>query len=163
METTLSKIEEIVGSKIDIYCYEGDYSITIKNGMVDVACFSLCELPGCCGICVSYHAEVFPNFSKKGLGKLTNLLRQQIAYYGGYSVLLCTDVVSNTPQQKILTNNGWTKNLEFTNRRTNNNVALHTIKLDEKLNDGVAADIITSNSIIYKHVRLHGNLFGDKS
>ena len=83
-------------------------------------------MPGCCGIVVSSGAYVTPCFRGKGLGKLLCEMRSHIAYECKYSLMLCTDVSTNIPQQKILESCGWTKQLEFRNKKTMNNVCLHT-------------------------------------
>lgn len=104
----------------------------ISNKGSGVALFDLICMPGCCGILVSCKSEVFPQYRNKGLGKLLNNMRYQIAQEWGYSVLLCTDVESNQPQQKILSQNGWTHLMSFKNARTANKVSMHEKIIDLK-------------------------------
>lgn len=101
----------------------------LKLKGIEVSRFNLTQLHGCCGICLSYHAQVSKEFRGKGLGTLLNKMRQQIAVNLGYSVILCTDVADNKPQSKILMNNAWKKLLTFKNRRTEHMVNISAKKL----------------------------------
>lgn len=85
-----------------------------------IASFTLVQLNGCCGICVSTGALVDTNFQGKGLGTLLNNFRQEIAKCQGYTVLLCTDQDKNERQRAILKKNGWKDVYKFTNKRTGN-------------------------------------------
>ena len=93
----------------------------------EIARFSLIQLPGCCGVVVSTGASVSEKYRKLGIGKLLCEMRSHIAFRWNYSLMHCTDVTTNKPQQAILKDLGWKKNLEFVNCRTKNTVALHTI------------------------------------
>lgn len=106
---------------------EGEYLVKIANWTA--AGFTLVCMPGCCGVVISTNCYVNPNWREHGLGTLLNNMRKQMAYEMGYTLLLCTDVTKNIPQQKILNTNGWTKLLEFNNRRTGNTVSLDMIIL----------------------------------
>ncbi len=103
---------------------EGTYNsyriVDDKNNTI--TSFKLGQLHGCCGVCVSFNADVNEKFRKKGVNKLGNKLRQEIARVCGYAVLLCTDVEGNVPQQKTLEKEGWQKLFAFVNNRTNNKV-----------------------------------------
>ena len=92
--------------------------------------FSLTQFPGCCGIMVSYHAKVYKQFQKAGLGTLLNQLRMHIARYEGYTYLMATDIINNEPQRKVLAKNGWEDILKFTNHRTGHPLALSIIELN---------------------------------
>ncbi len=96
----------------------------------EIGFWDMITMPGCCGILISMNAIVMPKFRNKKIGKLLNQFRIDYAKEMGYGVLLCTDVSSNSIQQKILTNNGWEELLEFQNPRTKNKVKIHAIKLD---------------------------------
>lgn len=87
-----------------------------------ITSFKLGQLHGCCGVCVSFNTDVSEKFRKKGINKIGNKLRQEIARVCGYTVLLCTDVESNVPQRKTLETEGWQKLFTFVNSRTNNQV-----------------------------------------
>jgi hypothetical protein len=110
---------------------EGTYLLWI--GQECAAGFSLVAMPGCCGIVISTGAYVYSQYRQRGLGTLLNNLRKQMAWDMGYSLLLCTDVITNIPQQKILSD--WTPLGNFTNRRTGNVIAMHEWRLE---NTGVA-------------------------
>jgi len=127
--TYLDQAEALLGKKVNLVCVNGNYSLQDSSNRV--AYFCLAEFPGCCGMAVSFCASVNSSYRNKGLGRLLNLLRQQIAYDNRFTVMVCTDVVTNEPQQKILTGNGWEKILEFKNRKTNNQVAMHKIDLKD--------------------------------
>ena len=42
---------------------------------------------------------------------------------------MCTDIVTNEPQQKILKKNGWNQICQFKNAKTGNDVAMHYVVL----------------------------------
>lgn len=115
---------------IDSYTPKSEQGVfVICAGPDEIAEFTLISFPGCCGIVVSAHAYVLDKYRQLGIGSLLNKLRQQIAKEWGYSILMCTDVENNVPQQKILANNGWDKLKTFVNKRTGNKVCIHTIAL----------------------------------
>lgn len=86
--------------------------------------FYLTELPGCCGVCVSYHAYVEQDFRNKGLGTLFNEFRKEIATALGYTILLCTSTEKNKEQKNILEKNEWETIYQFENKKTVNIVNL---------------------------------------
>lgn len=105
------------------------YHFVIKCNGDYVANFSLVAMPGCCGIVVSTGAGVMPRYREKGVGTLLNQFRIELAQAAGYGAMICTDVVQNRPQQRILLNNGWEEVFTFTNPRTDNIVAIHAINV----------------------------------
>jgi hypothetical protein len=109
------------------------FNLSIRDTQL-IARFSLAQLHGCCGICVSYHSIVYPPFRNIGIGSILNKMRFEIAKSVGYGILMCTDVVANIPQRKILENNGWEEVHMFTNPRTDNRVSIHVINLDNPSN-----------------------------
>lgn len=94
-----------------------------------IAHFYLVEMPGCCGMVISTNAAVYKGYRKKGIGTVLNRFRMDIAKALGYSCMLCTDVLSNEPQQKILKTNGWKLIHNFTNRKTKNKIGIHIVDL----------------------------------
>jgi len=108
---------------------EGKWVVTI--GTTPAATFTLVCMPGCCGIAISTACTVATPFRGKGLGTLLNRMRMQMAYELGYSVMLCTDVMNNTPQQLILRKNKWMRLLQFDNRRTYNSISLDWVPLSD--------------------------------
>ena len=98
-------------------------------GTYTIATWELYQMKNCCGICVSTAATVREDFKKKGLGKLLNQVRIDYAKIMGYGLLLCTDVLKNKPQQKILDANGWEMVYSFKNPRTKNDVGIHVVPL----------------------------------
>lgn len=96
---------------------EGDF-----RGDKNIALFKLYEMPHCCGIVVSCNAEVGKLYRRKGIGRLMNSFRLEIAKQLGYSLILCTDLLKNEPQRKILEKQGWKDIHRFNNSRTKNDL-----------------------------------------
>lgn len=94
-----------------------------------IAQFSVSYFPGCCGIAISHFSWIREDRRNAGLGTVLNNIRIREAKRWGFTVLMCTDIENNTPQQKILTKNNWQKLMTFTNLNTGNNVAIHAIDL----------------------------------
>lgn len=94
-----------------------------------VAGFSLLQLPGCCGVALSTGAHVACSYQRKGLGYILNELRKDLSREAGYTVLMCTDVMHNEAQRKILQHNGWKDVFDFVNKRTGNKVAISVVEL----------------------------------
>jgi len=90
-----------------------------------VARFYMQVFPACCGACISYGAAVYAPYLNKGLGKLLNKMRIQLAHDCRRKLIICTDVEKNTHQQKILKANGWQKATSWLNPRSHNDVGLH--------------------------------------
>lgn len=133
-KTYIQRIRAICGNKISLkqipkseYCSPGQFSL-YKNEKY-IANFYLQQLPGCCGVCISHSNYISPHYRNKGLGRLLNRMRQQIAWDSGYTIMLCTDRKANVPQQKILKKTGWEEVSAFKNRRTQNDVGVHVKKL----------------------------------
>lgn len=94
-----------------------------------ISSFSLQQLPGCCGICVSFHNNIDPKFRGNGLNVILNNFRIELARYLGYTILMCTDVHNNIPQKKTLIKNGWQDIFRFRNKRTDNLVDISIVQL----------------------------------
>jgi hypothetical protein len=94
-----------------------------------IATFSMTELPGCCGVCVSHYSHIIEQFRGKGLGTLLCGIRKDIAKTMNYSCLLCTDVDDNLPQQRILDKHGWKKIHNFKNIKTGSTVNINVVNL----------------------------------
>lgn len=86
--------------------------------------FCLQQLPGCCGICLSFNSFVIKAVRGKGVATRLNQLRYDFAKHLGYGSLMCTDVETNLPQKKLLKKNGWKDVHTFDNPRTGNQVAI---------------------------------------
>jgi hypothetical protein len=108
---------------------EGRWVVTA--GHLPIANFSLVGMPGCCGMVVSTGSMIIPNYRGRGLGHILSQMRVQMAWNFRYTVMFCTDVLSNTPQQKILRAGGWNRIWTFRNRRTTNDVSLDVITLKD--------------------------------
>ena len=89
-----------------------------------ITAFVLTPMPGCCAFVVSHSAYVSTYYRNKGVQTEANLFRQACAKAGGFPFMLCTDVDTNTPQQRVLVKNGWQHLTSVFNTRTNRNVFL---------------------------------------
>lgn len=150
--TYKDEIEAIVGASVKIHYQriESFMSKTQEEGHWAIICptaepmekrliatFSLVCMPGCCGIAIATGAKVYGDYQRRGLGTLLNKMRQAMAYRLGYSVLMCTDRVANTPQQAILQKNKWTRVWAFINYRTTNEVSVDMIDLGPNNSDAL--------------------------
>lgn len=97
------------------------------DGRGCAAAGSLSMLPGCCGAAISHNA--FSYTRNRGYGTLMHNLRKAIAKESGFTIMLCTDKITNEPQRKFIAKSGFADLTTFTNRRTNNVVALSSIVL----------------------------------
>jgi hypothetical protein len=95
------------------------------------ASFSMRELPGCCGICVSYHVSVsmgdsyrdrYPNFTHRGLGTLLLKIRMAIAKKAGYTYLQATLISEMPIEEKILRKAEFQEVAKFVSKRTSNTI-----------------------------------------
>lgn len=93
-----------------------------NNYKTQVVTFSLKELPGCCGVLVSYHTQVSHQFQGKGINSFLQEIKEQIARDNNYSCLMATVTSENKAQIHILEKFGWEKVSEFKNCRTSNTV-----------------------------------------
>jgi GNAT superfamily N-acetyltransferase len=101
--------------------------LTLNLNDQEVARGLIQQMPGCCGLCISTAASVHPSYRGKGIGTLMNEFRIDVARYADYGAMICTDVLHNDAQQKILTKNGWSNIFEFDNPRTGNAIGIHII------------------------------------
>lgn len=98
--------------EIDPHEFESDfyYEHTLFRVLVDneeVTRFRLGQFPGCSHILVSSGVVVNHPYRGKGINKLTNKLRQQIAKNASYKVLMCTVNADNEAELKTLRSNRW--------------------------------------------------------
>lgn len=103
------------------------------NMIHSIASFSLIAMPGCCGVVISTGCRTLHKLQGCGIGQFLHQLRLKIAKDWGYSILMCTDVDSNTKQKHILKKHGWNQIQQFTNKRTSNLINVHTINLNGNL------------------------------
>ena len=94
-----------------------------------IATFSLQELPGCCGVLVSYWSEVVSQWQKKGVGTSLLTIRMATARAMKYGLLLATVDQSNKVECKLLLDQGWNKLREFRNPRTGNIIEVYSTNL----------------------------------
>jgi|SRR5579871_1207961 len=89
-----------------------------------IAQFTIQQMLGCCGVCISTAARVYAPYTKRGLGTLLNEMRLGMAKRLGYGVMMCTDVSTSLGTKKILAANGWTTVWQFRNPRTGRTVIM---------------------------------------
>lgn len=106
----------------------GQFDVYGKN-KAPISQFSLRELPNCCGVIVSSGVYVNYPYRGRGAGTLLHQLRIEIAKALEYSTMLCSDVLHNTVQRKILRKNGWKDVYQFRNIRSGNEVVLSVLNL----------------------------------
>ncbi len=94
-----------------------------------VANFFLQYLPGCCGICLSYHAATVPLFQRKGVGFLSRKFRENIAHAQGFSMLLSTATATNAAQNSIMKKSTAKPVYSFINNRSRNEVVISAYPL----------------------------------
>jgi len=112
------------GLNIVAKCVLGDMNCTVAEGKI-------VEMPGCCGLVVSTGAWVSYDERNYGVGTIMSDLRSEIAKCMGYTAMICTDVDTNAPQQKVLGTLGWDRVSGFVNRRTDNPLSIHVKYLYE--------------------------------
>lgn len=116
-----------------------DHVPTPDNGYWNgvVSNFYMQYLPGCCGVCLSYHAAIQRKFFGKKLGTLTRRLREDIALAQGFTTLLSTAQAHNTPQTKIMKGSKRTIPIySFRNARSGNEVIISACDLLKNSNSG---------------------------
>jgi len=116
LSLTISKLDHISGASVVLY-----HKPTGKK----IAWGHLMMMPGCCGLVVSTGSYVNPDYRNKGVGTIMHKIRKDIAGEAGFSCMICTDVMNNKPQQKILKNAKWKFVHKFLNRNTGNTVGIH--------------------------------------
>ena len=95
-----------------------------------IAHFNLMQMPACCGICVLTGSAVSYHYQNKGIATLLGQMQRDVAFWNGFTVLLCTGVATNTAQKKVLSRNGWFDLWRFQNKRTDNHVDISVVDLD---------------------------------
>lgn len=98
----------------------------VRNAAKDelIASWGLYEFPSCCAFCVSTQALVVEKFRKRGINKLSNEFRQELARAEGYSALVCTDDIANIAERRTLQANGFLDVYQILNKRTDHYVAI---------------------------------------
>lgn len=156
IEKYKKQISEILDLKVDFQIYDkykkinrslNEYDVIYVKGtgeglrvnVIDtdkkeffnvIANFFLVEMPGCCGVCISYNSAVLFPYRQKGIGTILHKMRIEIAKKLDFTVMMCTDREANSPQKKILQDNGWKSIDQFKNKRTNNLVNISVLHLD---------------------------------
>lgn len=135
----LLRLRELIGEHVELTMGDGgtyisslrdaiDFYVCTKGG-AEVTTFCLRQLPGCCAFVVSYHVSVSSQFRNKGVGKLMNAFRLDIARFLRYTAMLCTDKLDNGPQRSILHKNGFVDIYTCINKKTDNHIAISLITL----------------------------------
>jgi hypothetical protein len=107
----------------------GYFSIINKADNTIVTKFILEQFKGCNGVVISRKVSISNEYRGNGYGNIFCRLRENIAKSLNYSVIMCTVVYGNIPQEKIMAKNEWQKLIQFLNLKTNNNVSIYYKKL----------------------------------
>ena len=100
--------------------------------------FHLAGFPGCCGILISHSAYTFAQ-KRQGLHSYMSPVKQELAAYLGYSVLLATDIADNRGTATVMQRDGWETIRTFNNlRRTRNDVNIYAVDVTDY--DSAAGD-----------------------
>src|SRR5690348_7439756 len=75
--------------------------------------FSMEQLPGCCGVAVSYHSQIETQFRRRGIGRLFLSIREDAAKRSNYTVVLATVRVDNEAESQLLATSGYQRSLPF--------------------------------------------------
>src|SRR5206468_2279986 len=92
--------------------------------------FQMQQLPGCCGVIVSFHQFICEALRNKGLGKRLQALKEAIARKLKFGLMLCTVTADNEAQVKVLTATGWKEIDNFINPHTQHKVLLFSKHID---------------------------------
>lgn len=103
---------------------------TVTNTKIIISNFTLVQMIGCCGICVSTGVYVHNQYQNKGINTILNNFRINVAKELGYGILLCTDVSYNIAEIKTLDKNGWKHIYNFKNPRTSNKINISIKELN---------------------------------
>ncbi len=140
-------VSELIGEKVYITTpkrnqYPWDRETWNRSGIVlstdptkesfstIVAKFSLKELPGCCGVLVSFHTHVTERYRGKGINTFLQSIKEDIAGSNGYTLLMATvNIVDNPAEVHVLEKSGWARVDDFTNSRTGNHIGVFTKKI----------------------------------
>jgi GNAT superfamily N-acetyltransferase len=116
------------GDRIFVHSPVDDH-YEVRNLEGPVAVFDMTELPGCCGVIVSYHSQVREEHRKKGMGQFLLEARMSAARNKGYGLMMATVEHNNTVERKLLESNGWISKGEFRNPKTGHVIATYQVNL----------------------------------
>lgn len=103
-----------------------DFAMTSSFASVYVS-----EMPGCCGILIHHGMEVLSRYRGRGIGTILHRFLCDMAIAHNYTVLMCTDISTNAPQDRLLRKCGWNVVLGFTNIKSGNQVKVYANNLRE--------------------------------
>lgn len=86
----------------------------------EIAKINLCQLPGCCGVCMLYHMYV--HTQRKGIGTLLLQCQMEAAKTAGYTWMQCTTIKGMESMEKMLNRAGFEVMTTFTSQRTRNDI-----------------------------------------
>jgi len=100
------------------------FSITDETTGYTICDFFLSTFPGCCGIMISHNTYVDPIYRKKGISKILQTLKEEIAIETGFSLLLAVDL-ENSISKDFLPKFKWYEiGKRFKNKRSGNELLL---------------------------------------
>lgn len=143
-EEIVKKISELIeeevyisSPKIGEYPTNDTHTIIVSTKIPrkwdsEVVRFSLQQMPGCCGVLISYHTQVYSSYQGKGINTFLQSIKEKIARENGYTSLLATTIEKNEAERHILEKNGWRAVDSFVNSRTGNRVIYYTKTLGKE-------------------------------
>lgn len=100
------------------------YDKSLKEYGMVWAQYKLQQMPGCCGLAVSFNAEINEYVRQYGLGEYFHEERLNLCKDSGYSCMIATTTDKNVIQQNLFQKKGWIMVHSFINKRTKNTVEI---------------------------------------
>lgn len=122
----------------EIYEVTGNVPEDLEKGLVNpesftvidlqsnesVGWFTLCPMPGNCGMVVSTGTRVRWERRGRGLSYVLHEAKEELSRALGYTKMISTVQSFNDPQIISAKKSGWREVDEFTNKRTNNDILI---------------------------------------
>jgi hypothetical protein len=105
------------------------YVFDVGNQETEAGHCTFVPMPGCCGVIISTELWIEPKYRGRNYNKIFFELRKELAKKLGYSKILATIRMDNIPEVVACAKYGWHFIETFTNKRTNNLLALIEINL----------------------------------
>lgn len=84
-----------------------EVTFVVTMGEQEISHFSISILPGCKRVVVFHGVTVEPTYRNQGLGKTLHGYRLAVAERFGAKTAMCTVLVGNSVEKKILAGYGW--------------------------------------------------------
>ena len=93
---------------------ERELSFMYSNGSDVISKFKISFLPGCAKVLVFHAVTVEPKYRNLGVGKELHEFRLRCARRIEATTVVCTVLVGNSPERRILEHFGWNKERNIT-------------------------------------------------